>query len=392
MKKRSVLLRIALIVLASIFGLVAVVAGTMWTISYQVPNKEILLNEGQFNPSNSAEFNSESLVIMRRDNHLAVYNNGIPILGEDHSAQEYLKIIQGLYIYPWIIGDYTYRSVTQHSLDDITFHDGYNSDYYAYSMHTGEKNFLFNGDIARSFNPIVTQDGTIYIPHANYESFYRVRDGKVCDPVNRILLYQSDKLSCYLEGKNLVCYNAENEVDEFTEKIDRQWYSSYNVYQYKSGILIHDPESYSDDWSLQYINFEKEEVIQVGFGPGSIYSKLNVYGDNAYFSLLRSDGDICTYETDLLRGTYKINLTDFSMKKISDTYYSQLYVFDDASIFAVERWNVYQLDTDGNVVAEVATVPMNILNNIELVNLSWLDFLLGVHKMECAQILEKRDI
>ena len=34
----------------------------------------------------------------------------------------------------------------------------------------------------------------------------------------------------------------------------------------------------------------------------------------------------------------------------------------------------------------------DILNNIEPVDLFWLDFLLGVHKMECAQVLEKRDI
>ena len=57
------------------------------------------------------------------------------------------------------------------------------------------------------------------------------------------------------------------------------------------------------------------------------------------------------FENDNVKGTYRINLDDYSMEKISDMIFDGMFIFDDAGIFACDENNkVYKLDFDGNVI------------------------------------------
>ena len=57
------------------------------------------------------------------------------------------------------------------------------------------------------------------------------------------------------------------------------------------------------------------------------------------------------FEEDKLSGTYRIDLTDFSTEKISDTVFTGMYIFNDSEIYACDKYyRMYRLAFDGSVI------------------------------------------
>lgn len=87
----------------------------------------------------------------------------------------------------------------------------------------------------------------------------------------------------------------------------------------------------------------------------SARSTINQYGNWIFLSFLRyryseeADAHV-PYENDELSGTFRINLLDYSCEKISNQFYSGLYIFDDSGIYACDdNCHIYKLDFDGNI-------------------------------------------
>ena len=57
------------------------------------------------------------------------------------------------------------------------------------------------------------------------------------------------------------------------------------------------------------------------------------------------------YEDDQVEGTYRVNLDDFSVRKISNEIYNGLYYFGGDCLYACDQnCNIYRLGLDGNVL------------------------------------------
>ena len=145
-----------------------------------------------------------------------------------------------------------------------------------------------------------------------------------------------------------------------------EWSSAIDLIPCDYGLLLHNYEdSYKGpDGVLYLVDKETGEIRELFNIPGmSSESSVNVWGKYVFISLKRWEGWSDTgkgmkrFENDQLEGTWRIDLTDGSKVKISDTIYTGLYIFDDSGIFACNKpmWNtnLYKLDFDGNVLFQI---------------------------------------
>jgi hypothetical protein len=127
------------------------------------------------------------------------------------------------------------------------------------------------------------------------------------------------------------------------------------------GLLVHNENSGGD--LLYLVKAGSGDVVAL-FNTECIYSQsaFNFYGDYAYFSLIRYTqwGPLglggLRDEQDQVNGTYRINLKNYSVEKISDAVYNGLFIFDDTGIFACnDDYRVFKLDWNGSVLFELTT-------------------------------------
>ena len=60
------------------------------------------------------------------------------------------------------------------------------------------------------------------------------------------------------------------------------------------------------------------------------------------------------FEKDTAEGTYRIDLTDFSVVKVSDQIYNGLYYFGGDCLYTCDEYcNIYVLDMQGNILNTV---------------------------------------
>ena len=125
----------------------------------------------------------------------------------------------------------------------------------------------------------------------------------------------------------------------------------------KYGLLIHN----EGPGTLLYMIEEKTgRIIELFSVQGErIQSTVNIWDNYAYISLSRSyfDEDLEStvfYNNDVISGTYKVGLKDYSIEKISDEVYNGLFIFDDSGIYAcTEELIVHKLDHFGKIIVTV---------------------------------------
>ncbi len=125
----------------------------------------------------------------------------------------------------------------------------------------------------------------------------------------------------------------------------------------KKGLLVHNE---GEGNALYLIPDNSEEIVQLFEIPCTkAISAVNVYDDWAYVSISRyyydekSDSTV-PFVNDHLAGTYRIDLSDYSVEKISDSIYNGLYIFDDSGIYAcTEKLEIYRFDFSGKNVTRI---------------------------------------
>ena len=87
---------------------------------------------------------------------------------------------------------------------------------------------------------------------------------------------------------------------------------------------------------------------------------VNFYKNYVYLSFNRwekwsetSDG-MERFQNDTLVGTYRINMDDYSVVKISDNIYNGMFIFDDSGIYACDNaGDIHHIDFDGNLIRTI---------------------------------------
>ena len=85
----------------------------------------------------------------------------------------------------------------------------------------------------------------------------------------------------------------------------------------------------------------------------SITNSLAVYENYVFISFERRQSILdafttAKYENDMLSGTYRIDVRDLSVTKISEQYFDSMFIFDDTGIFGNNSSGSYKIDFDGN--------------------------------------------
>lgn len=121
----------------------------------------------------------------------------------------------------------------------------------------------------------------------------------------------------------------------------------------QNGLLVY--AKGSGNFSLYWID-EFATVVEL-FSAPCLDSKcvFNTCGTDVYLSFKRYEtwGNLgmLRFENDDMEGTWKISLTDFSVKKINDNIFRRMYNFDDTGFYCVDDdWNLFKMDFDGELV------------------------------------------
>ena len=139
----------------------------------------------------------------------------------------------------------------------------------------------------------------------------------------------------YSVKKRRVYCNGEDISDQFGDASFRA------IIPYQEGLLLIN-DGYGN---LLYYIQEDGQITDVfpEFKCFCSESSINFYEHYIFVSLLRwEDWDesglgIKRFEDDQLAGTYRIDIRDFSIVKISDKIYSGMYIFDGSGIYTCNR-------------------------------------------------------
>lgn len=130
--------------------------------------------------------------------------------------------------------------------------------------------------------------------------------------------------------------------------------SQRSLIKTESGLLIH---NYGRRDLLYYLD-KDGAVVKLFSVPCSLSeSSITVYHNSVYLSVMRYEkgtsswSGMVGYKNDDVKGTYRIDLNDYSIEKVSDMIFDGMYIFDDTGIFACTEDNrVYKLDFDCTVI------------------------------------------
>ena len=197
-------------------------------------------------------------------------------------------------------------------------------------------------------------DGTFYVPTSDQRTaFYPIIGDQVNEPV--------EMQEMYVYGDNTLIVNQDifshmqisfESQEENNIVFDSRIISGKaSVFPCSDGLLIH--SEYRGNL-LYFIEGDSGNLIELFTVPcDRSVSAVNVHEDYIFLSLLRYENYDTVfakrYDNDTVEGTYKIDLRDYSVKKISNKIYNGLYIFDDTGIYACdEGYNIYKLDFEGN--------------------------------------------
>ena len=226
---------------------------------------------------------------------------------------------------------------------------------YLYDPTSGTSTPVLQGE--EMYPQYLSQDGTLYVSARN--------EYPLCYPINGTAAGEQQLApeSYTIAGKTytveesgsdteVVCYDEANTKYVFDEEIP---YGQKSLIPCENGLIVH-----NEGWGniLYYIDGTSNEVIELFTVDCAVsISTVNVYQDYAYLSFSRykaGEFGIVGYKDDTVKGTYRINLNDYSVEKMSDDVYSGLFIFDDSGIFACDsKGNVYKLDFDCQRIAKL---------------------------------------
>lgn len=229
-----------------------------------------------------------------------------------------------------------------HGNDDRFVYYEYNNQLMAYDTHLKKASMLTKLPELARYDVVLQSDGTLVFFQADTDTVcISVKNGAMVEqregvaaPSQYILgekQYSVRKRHVYCEGEDI--------SDFFGDASFRA------IVPYQEGLLLIN-DGYGN---LIYYIQEDGQILDVfpEFMCFSSESSINFYEHYIFVSFMRWEGwdesglGIKHFEDDQLAGTYRIDIRDFSIEKISDKIYSGMYIFDDSGIYTCDR--------DGNI-------------------------------------------
>lgn len=234
-----------------------------------------------------------------------------------------------------------------------------------HDLSTGNREVLITTEDASYMDIIWDESGRLYVTtkevSTDSEERYQIIEKNIVlpDPVSRPLEIREGSLAEVLPAYNSVSHMlTEGQLNDVIDGLGALGLDTHgcDLYPMEDGLLIHFG---NHGVPLCYISSDADVIPILTYECFSSSSSLNFCGGYAFFSCKRYekwDDDwgyfLEPYENDQISGTYRIDLRDFSIEKISDTYYSGIFSFDDSYLFVCDqKEGVYQMDLEGNLTA-----------------------------------------
>ena len=198
--------------------------------------------------------------------------------------------------------------------------------------------------------------GQLYVPADSTGSRYYPVCGDYVDysPTPKEVYHLDDKIYS-VEGlyhsQTIMVTDAEGMVFSLDNQIPS---GRKSIFPCKQGLLVHNEQQ----GELLYLICKGSgDVIELFTAPCiKSVSAINIWDNYVFLSFSRYQYDEAIDSTveikhDDLAGTYRINLENFDVQKVSDKVYNGLYIFDDTGIYACDEvCNMYKLDFEGNII------------------------------------------
>lgn len=222
--------------------------------------------------------------------------------------------------------------------DDRFIYYEYNDQLMAYDTQSGKASMLAQLPEYARYDVVLQSDGTLAFFTADTDTeCFSVKNGAMVEPQDGITAPAQYILGGkqYSVRRRYVYCEGEDISDLFGDASFRA------IVPYHEGLLLIN-DGYGN---LMYYIQEDGRIVDVfpEFTCFCSESSINFYEHYIFVSFLRwEDWDesglgIKRFENDQLAGTYRIDIRDFSIKKISDKIYSGMYIFDDSGIYTCSR-------------------------------------------------------
>lgn len=335
----------------------------VWNMTFNnvYTKSPVIVQNGQINPVNSEQYHA-TIQMTTVNNKLCFYYS------EDSSLHWDPNFLAG---YVCVFEDGTVHRLKK--LDDSDYRIFYNGCVY-YQSSQNEQSAIRCYDISQQTDIEIKQtawdagrtmgkdafyispEGILHIPaNADKTTFISVSGSEICGESTQQETYNFGPVTYIVDhsgyGKaKLFAFQDQKRIDDYSGYFN---YGVSGVFACETGLVVYEQ---SDGYHLYYICGETGEIVQLFTAEcARSVSAINIYQNNVYLSFLRYESyevlNVKRYENDVLEGTWCFNLDTGSSRKISESIYNGMFIFDDTGIFACdEDRNIYKLDFDGNVI------------------------------------------
>ena len=299
---------------------------------YQVTSSEIAVHRAGTDNNNACQNNADVDIFPVNGTLYYFIKNWTPSLGRRSKFSGKLCTIENGRIHV------IQRVSTIYGNDYRFIYYKYNDQLMAYDTQSGKASVLTQIPEYARYDVVQQSDGTLTF-------FAADTDTECCSVKNGIMLELRSGITAptqYILGgkqysvKRMHVYcDGEDITDQFGDASFRA------IVPYQEGLLLIN-DGYGN--LIYYIQTDGQIVgVFPEFECFSSESSINFYEHYIFVSFLRwEDWDesglgIKRFEDDQLAGTYRIDIRDFSIEKLSDKIYSGMYIFDDSGIYTCNR-------------------------------------------------------
>lgn len=205
------------------------------------------------------------------------------------------------------------------------------------------------------YDATMDSDGTLKLfPKNKSGDCYVVKDGKLVETSPKAFVpvqYEIGGKQYYVQNQKLYCQG-----NDISEQIGPASFRA--LIPYRDGLLL------INDGYGSLVHYIQEDGTILPLFPEFACmcstSSVNFYDNYIFVSFKRWESydesgiGLKSFEGDGLEGTYRIDIKDMSIEKISDNIYNGMFVFDDSGIYACNReGDIHQIDFNGNLIQTI---------------------------------------
>lgn len=225
---------------------------------------------------------------------------------------------------------------------------------YSYDLVSNTTQYVAQIETDQIASLQMNKSGVLFFPDVKNDKFYRLYNDHVGaldgDEAGYVMNEKRYFVDSGMGTDDVLCIEPDDKNGVSTLDLP---YGKKSIIPCSKGLIVHN----QGQGQLLYLILPTGEVRELFSHPSLLSnSSFNIHKDIVYLSVERYQYNEETDSTVLIdnddqSGTFLIDLSDLSVRKISDEFYSALYIFDESGIYAADsEGNIFKLDFDGRII------------------------------------------